>query len=187
MKKAIGLLLLCFSLFSQAEGLTQYLKTLHEQEASKEWVMQNAQKEITEQQATQIVRHVYAYATSAKISPQLVLAMMRTESGFQAKAKSGYGAKGLLQVVPRWHKDKLRGRNPYTPEVSIEVGTQVLVDCLEKHKNNTYKALNCYSGGGGKKYYGKITKYQTNLNAHVQESDVTYKTLLAMFKAQKAL
>lgn len=171
-KYAILLLMLVAFFFfgsAKAEALHQYILTLDEQEQTIEWVKDSAQTSLTDAQALEIVRHVYAYANSANIEPGLILAVMRTESGFIATAKSNHNALGLMQVMPRWHKDKLKGRNPRNPIVSIEVGIKVLEDCLIKHKGNTFKSLNCYGGGGGKKYFTTVNKYQKQLTAHLED------------------
>jgi len=96
---------------------------------------------------------------------------MRTESGFISNAKSRYGAIGLMQVVPRYHREKLQKRNPNKESVSIEVGVQILKDCFNKFNDNKYKSLNCYSGGGGKKYSTTVNNYQKSLTAFIKESN----------------
>ena len=41
------------------------------------------------------------------IDPLLIIAVIGVESGFNPFSQSGYGAQGLMQVVPRFHQDKL--------------------------------------------------------------------------------
>ena len=109
----------------------------------------------------------------------MLLAMIKTESGFRSKAKSSEGAVGLLQVIPRWHKDKLAGRNPYLNQVSIEVGSQILYDCFTKHNRNTVKALTCYSSNGGKRYFNSVSKNQVSIESYVSRAYAQTQTFLA--------
>ncbi len=110
-----------------------------------------------------IVRMVNASFIEGKkrnIDPFLIVSLMNTESKFRPWAKSVEGARGLMQVIPRWHQDKIRGRNINHIETNIEVGTQVLADCLDRRKGNLTKALHCYSSGA-RHYAAKLkTGYQ---------------------------
>lgn len=105
-----------------------------------------------------IVRLVNAAFNEGKkqnIDPFLIVSLMNTESKFRFWAKSGEGARGLMQVIPRWHQDKIKGRNIHHIETNIEVGTKVLADCLDRRKGNIKKALSCYSGGA-RNYAAKL-------------------------------
>lgn len=110
-----------------------------------------------------IVRMVNAAFIEGKkrnIDPFLIISLMNTESKFRPWAKSHEGARGLMQVIPRWHQDKIKGRNINHIETNIEVGTQVLADCLDKRKGNIKKALQCYSGGA-RNYAAKLKSGHT--------------------------
>ncbi len=150
--------------FSREDQLTNLIKLLDHQDKVVEWVKNNTTNKASTDNASDIVFHTFNTSISTGIDPTIILAIMRTESGFRTNAKSGYGAKGLMQVVPRFHKDKLKGESPFNIQTSIRVGTQVLTDCLRKHKGSTYKALNCYSGGGGSKYYRTVSGFKSNLD-----------------------
>jgi len=145
---------------SYSNSLDVFINSFTEQEISVEWVKKNAQIKLSDNQVREIVKEVYAQSYSKDLDPHMVLSMIKNESGFRLKARSREGALGLMQVIPRWHKDKLKGRDPTDAAVSIDVGTTILNDCLIKHKNNHLKSLNCYSGGGGLAYFQKIKKHQ---------------------------
>ena len=183
-KHFVFLLLALFAVTAQANPFGIFLDSFDEQKIAARWIVQNAQAPITETKAMSIVRRVYIHSKNHEINPLTVLAVMRTESGFISKARSGYGAKGLLQVVPRFHKDKLRGRDPFNESVSIEVGSKILSDCFNKHKQNKYRALNCYSGGGGKKYHRKVNTFQYRLREYMRTASRPQATLLALNSAQ---
>lgn len=174
-KKFILLYLLMSFGISYAEPLNDYVDSLYEQNKAAAWITDNNEK-LTDNKALAITRDVYAHSFSKSLNPHLVLAIIRVESNFQENARSSYGAKGIMQVVPRFHKDKLVGRNPYNTYVSTEVGTTILEDCNRKSKGKLFKTLQCYSGGGGIKYLKKVQKYQYELAQSLKPRD----TQLAM-------
>lgn len=150
-------LVILFLMFAQV-GNANEAKDSHDmkKEGLLEWVTNSFAGNTTEAKAQKIVSSIYDNQHS--LDPITVLSVIAVESGFRESANSNHGAKGLMQVMPRWHKDKLKGRNPFNPAVSLEVGMKVLFDCGEKHNFNTYKTLNCYSGNGGNKYVNRIKK-----------------------------
>ena len=96
---------------------------------------------------------IYKQATSVKISKSLLTAVISKESSFKTKVVSPSKAVGLTQVVPKWHQDKIRGRNLFDINTNVEVGATILRDCLVKSKGNEVNALRCYSGYPGKSGY----------------------------------
>lgn len=135
--------------------------------ALSEWVGVTTKNAVPARDAVSIVKTVYRTAKRHNVDPLLILAMTRHESGFRTKAKSHAGAKGLMQVIPYWHKDKIRGRNIFDTAVNIEVGTKIIDDCLYKHKDNVKRALNCYSGGAGIEYYQRIASSHKQMRQHI--------------------
>lgn len=84
---------------------------------------------------------------SAGLSPELLIAVMHKESVFRPKVRSRYGAQGLMQVVRRWHPEKLHASESlYDPAVNVRVGTDILEEYLESSDGNLSKALAKYSG-----------------------------------------
>lgn len=102
-----------------------------------------------------IVNAVFKEATKHNLDPFLILGMIKGESTFNPKAKNRSGAKGLMQVIPRYHRDKIRGRDIMQIETNVEVGVQVYADCLTRNNGNMKKASRCYSGGA-KNYTSKL-------------------------------
>jgi len=83
------------------------------------------------------------------IDPLLIVAMMAIESSFNPVAVSSMGAQGLMQVIPRYHQDKIgdaRGKNPlFDPQLNVRVGTQVLAEGLRRF-GSLQAALQYYGG-----------------------------------------
>lgn len=113
------------------------------------------------QPLAQIARIVdAAFETGAKLGvpPGLLLAIVAQESSFDARARSGYGALGLMQVVPRFHQDKVqRIEHPdglLHPEANLEVGARVLREYWFG-SGDLVRALERYSGGA-RRYAQKV-------------------------------
>ncbi len=84
---------------------------------------------------------VFATAQAAgrelKLDPLLIIAVIGVESGFNPLSQSVVGAQGLMQVMPRFHKDKLpsdAGELPFfDPLTNVQVGAKVLKESI--HRN----------------------------------------------------
>ena len=140
-----------------------------EKQAIVQWIGDTTRGKVSEHKAKKIVDNVYAYAEKHEVDPVLVLAMMKNESTFNEKAVSREGARGLLQVIPKYHKDKLKGRNPHDVVVSIDAGIQVLKEYLADNGNNVRHALHKYSGGGGQRYIKKIAGTHKEISTAIIE------------------
>lgn len=90
-----------------------------------------------------------AWSETAKhrdVPPEMALAVMLKESSLRADAKSNYGAEGLMQVVRRMHKEKLRKHESLMdPRVNVRVGTRILQQYIDE-KGQVEQALVKYSG-----------------------------------------
>lgn len=117
-------------------------------------------------QVERIVRVAYTEAKKHSLSPLLVLAVIEKESSLKDNARSNYGAVGLMQVVPRYHLEKLKNGEKsqafLVPETNIRVGTQILSDYMLKNNGNLKKALKKYSGNATD-YSKTVIVLKTNL------------------------
>lgn len=86
------------------------------------------------------------------IDPLLIVAIMAVESSFNPRAQSHMGAQGLMQVMPRYHQDKIgkkRGKNAlFDPEFNVQVGTHVLHETITRY-GSVQRALQAYNGSLG--------------------------------------
>jgi soluble lytic murein transglycosylase-like protein len=77
-----------------------------------------------------MVAAAHRAADEVGLDPLLVLAVIAVESRFNPIAESGMGAKGLMQIIPRFHLDKLRAAGGedavFDPESNILVGARIL-------------------------------------------------------------
>lgn len=85
----------------------------------------------------------------AGIDPLLIVAVMAVESRFNPFAESASGAQGLMQVIPRFHKDKIgkaKGEDAlFDPALNVRVGTLVLREGLRRY-GSMQAALQYYGG-----------------------------------------
>jgi soluble lytic murein transglycosylase-like protein len=108
-----------------------------------------------------IVKQAYAQSLLQGLPLPLVLGVIEKESGFNVRASNSYGAKGLMQVVPRFHPDKLEGLDPsslLTASVNLMAGTKVLKEYLDGASGNLALALRKYSGGS-REYATTVERY----------------------------
>lgn len=128
-----------------------------------------------------IVSYVYTHSVKYGLDPLLVLAVIEKESGFESTAQSTYGAVGLMQVVPKYHKDKIEeatgssvlaakdSKNALIqPETNIKVGTAVMADFIARTPNMS-TALKQYSGSA-KNYAERVFAYQKEMKKKINES-----------------
>jgi hypothetical protein len=103
--------------------------------------------------SSDVTSHIVAKAHSAgaelKLDPLLILAVISIESRFNPIAESTMGAKGLMQVIPRFHSKKfeqLGGEKvALEPAVNIMVGAQILKEYMRR-TGDVGDALQMYVG-----------------------------------------
>jgi soluble lytic murein transglycosylase-like protein len=96
-----------------------------------------------------IVAKAHAAGAELKLDPLLILAVISVESRFNPIAESTMGAKGLMQVIPRFHSKKfemLGGEKvAFEPAVNIMVGAQILKEYIRR-TGDVGDALQMYVG-----------------------------------------
>jgi soluble lytic murein transglycosylase-like protein len=118
-----------------------------EQEAVAEYIARRYR--IADNAATHFVSIAYRAAEQHRLDALLVLAVMAIESRYNPVAESVMGAKGLMQVIPKYHQEKLfeHGGDQalLEPEVNIQVGAQILRE-YQRRFGDTETALQMYAG-----------------------------------------
>jgi soluble lytic murein transglycosylase-like protein len=83
-----------------------------------------------------MVQVAHRAAREAGLDPLLVLAVISIESRFNPIAESAMGAKGLMQIIPKYHRaklDALGGEDSVLdPESNIMVGTRILQEYVRR-------------------------------------------------------
>ena len=121
--------------------------SLREQRAVTEFISKRYR--VAQDATAGFVASAYSAGGEWKVDPLLILAVMAVESRYNPVAESNMGAKGLMQVIPKFHAEKLAGHGGegalLDPHVNIQVGAQILREYLRRF-GETETALQMYAG-----------------------------------------
>ena len=94
-------------------------------------------------------------AAKHDLDPNLIRAVMQTESAFNPHAVSRVGAQGLMQLMPGLSVE-LGVTDPFDPRQNIMAGARYLRQLLDAHRGNIRLTLASYNAGPGnvKRYKG---------------------------------
>jgi hypothetical protein len=81
-----------------------------------------------------------------RLDPDLVNSVIKAESGFNARAVSPKGARGLMQLMPGT-ASQLGVPDAFDPQANVEGGTKYLRELLELYNFDLVKALAAYNAG----------------------------------------
>ena len=121
---------------------------------SPDWIVQQTQGKVNYTQAVKIVKAVHKHSFEQQVDPDIIFKIMQTESTYNAKARGGASV-GLMQIIPYWHRDKIKGRNLYNVDTNVEVGVKIFKEYLEKSNGSIRKALWRYNASVKKKQYAE--------------------------------
>lgn len=112
----------------------------------------------------QIVKTVNVECTKVGIPPLLVLCLIKEESNFNPLAHNSLNATGLMQVIPKYHQDKIKENRWSKKEVfyiknNIKLGTMILKQYFDE-KGDIVSGLQKYVGALHKK---KASQYIENI------------------------
>tara|TARA_R110000764_G_scaffold48044_3_gene106900 strand:+ start:26195 stop:26761 length:567 start_codon:yes stop_codon:yes gene_type:complete len=108
-----------------------------------------------------LLRLVHQEARQAKLKPDLVIAVMHTESLFDRYALSSVGAQGVMQIMPFWKAELGRPEdNLIDLATNLRYGCAILKFYLDKEHGNLRRALARYNGSlGSSRYPDKVLDY----------------------------
>jgi hypothetical protein len=78
--------------------------------------------------------------------PDLVNSVIHAESGFNARAVSPKGARGLMQLMPAT-ANQLGVNDAFDPQANVTGGSRYLRELLERYNFDLVKALAAYNAG----------------------------------------
>jgi soluble lytic murein transglycosylase-like protein len=113
---------------------------------------------LAEGAAVSITRAAFTAAQARGIDPTLVLAIAAVESKFKPGAVNPTtGTKGLMQIMPRWHHDKILGVGGESSLMliapNITVGAAIMAEYLDAEDGDIQDALGHYLGTTGAERY----------------------------------
>ncbi len=96
-----------------------------------------------------LVSIAHAAGQQIGLDPLLIIAVISVESRFNPIAESVAGAKGLMQIIPKYHPEKLQEfggeKAVFDPATNILVGSQILKEYIGR-TGNLSTALQMYAG-----------------------------------------
>lgn len=119
-----------------------------EQRAVSEYIAKRYR--VSESAVTEYVAVAYRAGAQYSLDPLLILAVMAIESRYNPVAESGVGARGLMQVMPKFHLEKLADHGGdadalLEPAVNIEVGARILRE-YQRRFHDMEATLQMYAG-----------------------------------------
>ncbi|SIT36783.1 Soluble lytic murein transglycosylase [Paraburkholderia piptadeniae] len=124
-----------------------------------------AQFRVSAADALTIAQAVLTEANRYSMSPVLLLSVMAVESGFDPRAVSTLGARGLMQVLPAAHPRAVADvRQLDDPAINVRIGSSILRGYLDESGGDIDAALLRYSGGG-KGYARRVALRMQRFNA----------------------
>jgi len=116
-----------------------------------------------------LVSAAFAAGKQTGLDPLLIIAVMAVESRFNPIAESVAGAKGLMQVIPRYHMEKIIAsggeKAVLEPETNILLGARILREYIVR-SGDLSTALRMYNGAldnGSNQYAEKVISEKQRL------------------------
>jgi soluble lytic murein transglycosylase-like protein len=104
---------------------------------------------VADDAVSEFVAIAYRAGEQHRVDPLLILAVMAVESRYNPVAESVMGARGLMQVIAKYHPEKIEPHGGeqalLEPEVNILVGAQILRE-YQRRFGDTGTALQMYVG-----------------------------------------
>ncbi len=84
-----------------------------------------------------------------RLDPLLIVAVISIESRFNPYSQSPMGAQGLMQIIPRYHQEKLPkdagSRAFFDPVTNVQIGARILQEAIRR-QGGLMEGLQYYAG-----------------------------------------
>lgn len=137
-------------------------------------IMEVSNPKLTDNKRVEYLHYIKKYASKYNLSPVLVGAIIHRETNFRQNLVSSVGAKGCMQVFPKFHREKmkmynLKERDLFNIQYGIKIGCMILDEYIKMENGNIKRALCRYVGSFSHgKYYTadvfKMVHYANKIN-----------------------
>jgi soluble lytic murein transglycosylase-like protein len=128
-------------------GAIQAAESVREQRLVTDFIAKRYR--VSDQAVAGFVTTAYVAGAQYSLDPLLILAVISVESRYNPVAESTMGAKGLMQIIPKYHLEKLSDHGGeqalLDPQVNIRVGARILRE-YQRRLGDTEAALQMYGG-----------------------------------------
>jgi soluble lytic murein transglycosylase-like protein len=122
-------------------------------------------------------------ARTADVDPQLLRAVIVVESGFDERAVSRRGARGLMQLMPLTAR-RFGARDAFNPSQNIRAGARYLRELIDRYENDVELVLAAYNAGEeAVDRYGRTIPPFAETRAYVPRVLHVYTTLRNLTKS----
>jgi soluble lytic murein transglycosylase-like protein len=140
---------------------------------------------------------IYKEAKKNNVRPELVAAVVQAESRFKPTARSGAGAIGLMQLVPRTGR-WMGARDLTNPQQNVAAGAKYLKYLSERFDGNETKMIAAYNAGEGnvkrfggvppfretRKYVQKVQNYEEDFKNRVENHQSNLEDTVVLAEAR---
>ena len=112
-----------------------------------------------------------------RLDPLLIIAVISIESRFNPISQSPMGAQGLMQIIPRYHQEKLPkdvgSRGFFDPVTNVQIGARILQEAIQR-QGGLMEGLQYYAGAiddSEQTYANKVIAEKTRLEQASRRKD----------------
>lgn len=120
---------------------------------------------------------VQSVARERNLDPLLLIAVISIESRFNPFSQSSMGAQGLMQIIPRYHQEKIpqaAGEMPFLdPVTNVRIGAHILQEAIRR-QGGLVDGLQYYAGAvddDEKTYANKVLAEKIRLEQTTRRRD----------------